>query len=540
VLGVIPKSVFEVLHEIVDIQTNKMVPVPIQLESQHLKDYAQLDLRFRLASLTHQTSVFTEGILLMEKTLVGVIQVDPRQILEEGLRRELVRRIADAFHRCLQFRTLSVEEISTALERLAATLDGLKNSIQYIQDYIDMPGLKIYQQEIARVINYNTEQEANRYLKKKTFDASSQFQSMTIPIPRFPPQDKDPSSSTTFMGRILYALLVLTDASNTVYVPECSGWLRHPAPDQKKGQTVEVCGIHTFSLLEKSMGVIGMRGLDRLLGFRTVYDLTTFLRSYDKDTATLRPWIETFRDKLSPDYHSPLAGMKVYMEGMKKLEPLMLPLLRTIRNLGQSQLIRRQLANLLQFSCQLEAQQLSEALTTLNTSILSDVHGHYRMPDKYPYPPEGNPILHDVAAMLDSAGIDDPMQKIYVTTQPIEGLPVVLFVFLLTYLRTLFVDKHFATLVRTKTKFQLDGVPLVVGCACLLKQFHPAAMEQLVAHLGQFVRESLQERDAISAKTRMPAETINTLFFLDQLCQLGYVSRATVYRSVPAYIFDSI
>jgi WASH complex subunit strumpellin len=37
--------------------------------------------------------VFTEGILVMEKTLLGVIQIDPRQILEEGLRRELVRRV---------------------------------------------------------------------------------------------------------------------------------------------------------------------------------------------------------------------------------------------------------------------------------------------------------------------------------------------------------------------------------------------------------------------------------------------------------------
>ncbi|RYG62181.1 hypothetical protein EON64_18090 [archaeon] len=36
-------------------------------------------------------SVFTEGILVMEKTLLGVIQVDPKHILEEGMRRELVR-----------------------------------------------------------------------------------------------------------------------------------------------------------------------------------------------------------------------------------------------------------------------------------------------------------------------------------------------------------------------------------------------------------------------------------------------------------------
>jgi len=544
VLGVIPKSVFEVLAEIVSIQTDDLKPVPIRLESQFLKDYAQLDLRFRLASLTHQTSVFTEGILLMEKTLIGVIRVDPRQILEEGLRRELVRRIAAAFHNCLQFNgPITMASLSAVLERLATILDGLKQSIQYIQDYIDMPGLKIYQQEIARVINYNTEQEANKYLKKKTFDSSSRYQNTTIPIPKFRVPDGDKSGSVTFMGRIMHALLQLTDASSTVYVYESSGWLSHPAPDQKRGRkTMEVCGVYIFSLLEKSLGVIGMHGLDQLFGFRTVNEIQSFLRTYDKSTTSLRPWIETFRDSLQPDYHSPGTGMKTYVDGMKKLEPLMLGLLRTTLSLGQSQLIRRQLANLLQFSCQLEAQQLSEALSTLNGGILSDVHAHYRMPDKCAYPPTGNPLLADVTTMLESSGYDDPMQKIYVTTEPLEGLPIVMFVFLLTYLRTLFIDKHFGTLIRSKTKFQLDGIPLVVGCATLLKQFHPAAMEQVVAHLGQFVRVSLRELSGTGkdASLNMPPETANVLFFLDQLCYLGYISRATVYRAVPPYVFDSL
>ena len=52
------------------------------------------------------------------------------------------------------------------------------------QDYIDIAGLKIYQQEMARLINYYTEQEANRYLKKKTFDVASRYQNKAIPIPK--------------------------------------------------------------------------------------------------------------------------------------------------------------------------------------------------------------------------------------------------------------------------------------------------------------------------------------------------------------------
>ena len=40
-----------------------------------MKEFAQLDERFEVARLTHSISVFTEGILMMKTTLVGVIKV---------------------------------------------------------------------------------------------------------------------------------------------------------------------------------------------------------------------------------------------------------------------------------------------------------------------------------------------------------------------------------------------------------------------------------------------------------------------------------
>ena len=52
--------------------------------------------------LTHRISIFTEGILAMEKTLLGVIQVDPRQILNDGIRKYLVRQICSTLHQLIQ------------------------------------------------------------------------------------------------------------------------------------------------------------------------------------------------------------------------------------------------------------------------------------------------------------------------------------------------------------------------------------------------------------------------------------------------------
>ena len=47
----------------------------------------QLEARYMLARATHAISVFTEGILAMERTLVGVIEIDPKKLLEDGIRK---------------------------------------------------------------------------------------------------------------------------------------------------------------------------------------------------------------------------------------------------------------------------------------------------------------------------------------------------------------------------------------------------------------------------------------------------------------------
>lgn len=59
-----------------------------------------------------------------------------------------------------------------------------------MSDYINIYGLKIWQEEFSRIINYNVEQECNLFLKKKVYDWQSIYQNVAIPIPRFPPADE--------------------------------------------------------------------------------------------------------------------------------------------------------------------------------------------------------------------------------------------------------------------------------------------------------------------------------------------------------------
>ena len=76
VLQIIPQTLFGLLAQIVEIQTNKLKELPTRLEKDKLREYAQLDDRFEVAKLTHSISVFSEGILHMKTTLVGIIRVN--------------------------------------------------------------------------------------------------------------------------------------------------------------------------------------------------------------------------------------------------------------------------------------------------------------------------------------------------------------------------------------------------------------------------------------------------------------------------------
>ena len=381
VLDIIPRSVFEILQKIIEVQTSRLKPLPVKFESQRLKEFAQLDERYRLAQMTNEASTFTEGILAMESTgdgrgfYIGVNKVDARSILHDGLRKELVRQVSQAMHATLIFKNpagaplaaggggvshlkdlMAVREsFGRCLLSLARRMDGFRRSIEYVQDYVDMAGLKMWQEELARIINYNIEQECNRYIKKKVLDHNSKYQSKVIPIPRFAvPGAKEHgvlnSDAVNFMGRVMNCLLALTDPSATVYAPEAIGWF--------SADGEEVCGIKTFATLLKGINVTGLAGLDRLLAFRIVHELSLYLCFYRDAVKQYLPLLERVRDGLHPTYGSPPHVGKLYSASLKKVEKLMSPMLRVILKVGQAQLLRRQLSHVLQFSCRLDANLL--------------------------------------------------------------------------------------------------------------------------------------------------------------------------------------
>lgn len=149
VVQIIPKTMFDILSKIIKKQTEEIKELPTRLEKDKLKEYAQLDERLLISSWTYSISVFTEGILMMKTTLVGIIELDPKQLLEDGIRKELVKKLSESLHSGISFNPKAKQpELESKLAALAKVIDGYRRSFEYVQDYINIHGLKIWQEEV--------------------------------------------------------------------------------------------------------------------------------------------------------------------------------------------------------------------------------------------------------------------------------------------------------------------------------------------------------------------------------------------------------
>lgn len=531
VLQIIPESMFEVLHSIIGILTHRMHEVPTRLEKEKMKEFAQLDDRYQVARGTHAISVFTEGVLLMKTTLVGVIKVDPKQLLEDGIRKELVKQVAAALHYGLIFNPKAkTNELEPRLIALAEQMSGFRRSFEYIQDYVNIYGLKIWQEEVSRIINYSVEQECNSFLRTKVHDWQSVYQSPTIPIPRFPQVD----SSVTFVGRLAQEILRITDIRTTGYIDQMSAWY-------DKKTAAEVVNLRLWGQLKEAVDIFGLSAIDRLFCFMIVRELQNFLRYLQRSllrTPLFVKQLEMFSttlhdpEKLVPD------AFKFYSQTVQKCSKVWGPYLDCVLKVGQLQLIRRQIARELNRSCKFDSKLLANSLQAFNQSVLTAVEAHYKDPSN-PYPGEDNAIMYELTPYLETAGINDPLTKIYVTTTVVTNFGLTHFLFIISQLSKLMYNKSVGSMLSRKLSEPLDGPPFIAGCITLLRQFHSDNTDQCLAYMGQYVRSLLDTQTAGKEKTlELSQEVVNALSFLEEFTFYSRLPRRAVERFIPSYIFD--
>ncbi|XP_033058533.1 WASH complex subunit 5 isoform X2 [Trachypithecus francoisi] len=528
VLQIIPESMFTSLLKIIKLQTHDIIEVPTRLDKDKLRDYAQLGPRYEVAKLTHAISIFTEGILMMKTTLVGIIKVDPKQLLEDGIRKELVKRVAFALHRGLIFNPRAKpSELMPKLKELGATMDGFHRSFEYIQDYVNIYGLKIWQEEVSRIINYNVEQECNNFLRTKIQDWQSMYQSTHIPIPKFTPVDE----SVTFIGRLCREILRITDPKMTCHIDQLNTWY-----DMKTHQ--EVTSSRLFSEIQTTLGTFGLNGLDRLLCFMIVKELQNFLSMFQKiilRDRTVQDTLKNLMNAVSPLKSIVVNSNKIYFSAIAKTQKIWTAYLEAIMKVGQMQILRQQIANELNYSCRFDSKHLAAALENLNKALLADIEAHYQDPS-LPYPKEDNTLLYEITAYLEAAGIHNPLNKIYITTKRLPYFPIVNFLFLIAQLPKLQYNKNLGMVCRKPTD-PVDWPPLVLGLLTLLKQFHSRYTEQFLALIGQFICSTVEQ--CTSQKIpEIPADVVGALLFLEDYVRYTKLPRRVAEAHVPNFIFD--
>jgi len=98
VLYVIPVNIFKELDQVSRIMSTDVKEFEVKISKEFLKESILLDQRFTLAKKTHEITLLTQGMLVLDKTLMGLIELDPKEILVDGLRKELCRKLAYMLH----------------------------------------------------------------------------------------------------------------------------------------------------------------------------------------------------------------------------------------------------------------------------------------------------------------------------------------------------------------------------------------------------------------------------------------------------------
>lgn len=367
IVQIIPHSIFNILKTIIELQTNHLKELPERLEKDKIREYAQLDDRYKIAKLTFQISVFTDGILAMKKTLVGVIELDPKQLLEDGIRMELITSVSNALNDNLQFqgkpknaKELLVVENLTTLSRI---MDGYRRSFEYIQDYLNINGLKIWQEELMRLINFNVEQECNSFMRRKV--QFSRFQSSSIPIPLHPPLN---DSSITFIGRLGRELLLITEPKSTIYVDLLTSWF-----EVKSHQ--ELINQKFTGIINESIEIYGLVGLDKLYSYMISDQLDTIYKMLLKETFKEKQWIEQFqkfaeelnnRKKLNNKESKLENPLKHYQGIISKCNKSLPNILPHVLSIGHKQIWRNHIAHELTTTSRLNCRDLNNSLKAFN------------------------------------------------------------------------------------------------------------------------------------------------------------------------------
>uniref|UniRef100_A0A8W7PH59 Strumpellin n=1 Tax=Anopheles coluzzii TaxID=1518534 RepID=A0A8W7PH59_ANOCL len=537
VVQIIPETMFALLAQIVDLQTNVLRELPARLEKERMKEYAQFEERFQIAKLTYTLSTFTEGILAMQTTLVGVVELDSRKLLEDGIRRKLVQNVAEAFHAQLVFGQKGKEsELYARLDSLHRIIHGYRRSFEYVQDYLNIHCMRIWNEEMARIIRFNVEKECQPFLKGKPAQGMVDGEPAAaeggggglVPIPVYQPVDM---TSVNFMGRLAREILRITDPKTTIYIDICSSWYDY--------KTHKLLLTNKFaSKINETFGPAGLIGLDRVYGAMLKAELQTLLATIQRKVQHEGNWSDVLTgiktdleradivENPAKSYGGFISSVARFFSTSNVGDWLL--------KVGQKQTLRCQIALELNCSCKIRATKLEASLRTLNDAILLEFQRH-QLDESAPIPTAE--LVAELNTYLLYAGLYDPYRKVYVKQDVAPRfLPLLLFLLLVTTLPKLQYMENVDSLVAKRKNESIDGHPLTIGLLTVLRQFDASETDMFLQYLCQYVLSFVQGN--LEAKNAVGAEPLAALRFLEIFTRVADIPRSYLEQYLSEIILD--
>ena len=456
----------------------------------------------------------------MQTTLLGVVKVDPKELLTEGIRRELVSQLTNALQSGLTFRQGKTAELDAALARLSVQLDGFQLALEYISDYVKINGLRLWQEELAAVVNFYVEQERNAFLKRKVHSWQSTFTRAAAAANLAPPAAFEHS----FFGRLVRELLYLTSPRRAIYSEALGGWV------DTAGK--EVVGRRVLMRVQHALSLCGLRGVSSTLGFMVSAQLHRFVVVYQQIAhGEVLGVLDRLNDTLQPTSTLPDKPQKMYATAAQAAAKLLAEVHETVWRCGAAQLLRAHSNSILQGATEIDCHLLHSTLANADAALLAELQAEEAAGKplatgaiKSPVDADGamgptSQVAGGLSPYLDAAGQSQPKEQVLVVAPPLPLLPLVLALFTITQLGKMAWNNSLAALSSANGKLSdesIDGTPLVCGIATVLRQFHASVTTQFVAFVGQYVRAMLHS--TIGAQTKggePPSEVVTLLQFLD-------------------------
>ncbi|ODN03655.1 WASH complex subunit strumpellin, partial [Orchesella cincta] len=512
VLQIIPESVFLILHQIISLQTNSIKELPTRLEKEKVKEYAQLEERLQVARLTHHMSVLAQGILMMQTTLVGIIRLDPKRLLENGIRKELVGEILKTLEANLVFGKANSTKDGTLLKSklkvMALRLEGIKRSLEYIGDYVNSNGLRVFQEEFSRVLNFATEQECNSFTKAKILNFQSIYQSKEIPIPlRIVEQstvnNDELFPSITFIGRLANELLHLTDPKTTLYLTATSSWY-----DLKSH--VQILTPETFSMMEKAIGITGLTGLDKVVCFLISENLQKIFKTLKSELAKsgIRDLLAKTKTDFTPHVKIIPQPVREYTNLFSRLwkgNTNVGVLFTCFQKIGQLQLIRRRIQYQLRVAASFHAKQLSECVSVLD-GLLADATLDGKATGTCLSHDEDFALPYETVTYSEPLGLYDPYAKVYVTVSPMNNIPLYLTLLTINQIHKLTYSRSVGSLICRKLSDPMDGMPFAISLSTFFFQLHSSKLLSFIMKMCQYMNSVIVHCSSVSQGTQQPSK----------------------------------